>query len=164
MAEHEKPQGHFFMGFLIGSILGTLAGIFFAPKSGKELRSDLREKGGEVLKDGKEIYADASKRAKEIIEEARHQAKKLKKEADRHLSGARQKAKEILARREKKEGEAGASRERIHRGKESLNRKERVRRTAKEAEKMTDSVRVPYGCCKSPLLTGASELLRMDVR
>ena len=39
-----------------------------------------------------------------------------------------------------------------------------VRRTAREAEKLIDSVRVPYGCCKSRLLTGASELLRMDVR
>ena len=82
MAENEKPQGHFFMAFLIGSILGALAGIFFAPKSGKELRSDIKEKGSEVLKDGKEIYADASTKAKEIIEEAKHQAKELKKEAE----------------------------------------------------------------------------------
>jgi gas vesicle protein len=109
MAEHEKPQSHFFMGFLIGSFLGALAGILFAPKSGKELRSDIKEKGSEVLKDAKEIYADASTRAKEIIEEAKHQAKELKKEADRHLSEARQKAKEILARGEKKEAEAGES-------------------------------------------------------
>jgi gas vesicle protein len=101
MAEHENPQSHFFMGVLIGSVLGALAGIFFAPKSGKELRSDLKEKGSEVLKEGKEIYADASTKAKEIIEEAKHQAKELKKEADRHLSEARQKAKEILARGEK---------------------------------------------------------------
>jgi gas vesicle protein len=109
MAEHEKPQSHFFMGFLIGSFLGALAGIFFAPKPGKELRSDIKEKGSEGLRDAKEIYADASTRAKEIIEEAKHQAKELKKEADRHLSEARQKAKEILARGEKKEAEAGES-------------------------------------------------------
>jgi gas vesicle protein len=101
MAEHENQQDHFFMGFLIGGALGALAGIFFAPKSGKELRSDIKEKGSEVLKDGKEIYADASTRAKEIIEEAKHQAEELKKEADRYLSEARQKAKEILARGEK---------------------------------------------------------------
>jgi gas vesicle protein len=101
MAEHEKPQGHFFTGFLIGGVLGALAGIFFAPKSGKELRSDIKEKGSEVLKDAKEIYADASTKAKEIIEEAKHQAEKLKKEADRYLSEARQKAQEILARGEK---------------------------------------------------------------
>ena len=68
MAEHEKPQGHFFMGFLIGGVLGALAGIFFAPKSGKELRSDIQEKGNEVLKDAKEFYFDAGTIAKEIIE------------------------------------------------------------------------------------------------
>jgi gas vesicle protein len=93
MAEHENQQGHFFMGFLIGGVLGALAGIFFAPKSGKELRSDIKEKGNEVLKDAKEIYADASTKA----------------EADRHLSEARQKSKEILARGEKKEGAASES-------------------------------------------------------
>lgn len=64
MAEHENPRGHFFMGFLIGSVLGALAGIFFAPKSGKELRSDIKEKGSEVLKDAKEIYADATTKNK----------------------------------------------------------------------------------------------------
>jgi gas vesicle protein len=59
MAEHENQQGHFFMGFLIGGVLGALTGIFFALKSGIELRSDINEKGSEVLKDAKEIYADA---------------------------------------------------------------------------------------------------------
>jgi gas vesicle protein len=97
MAEQENPQGHFFMGFLIGGFLGVLAGIFFAPKSGKEVRSDIKEKGSEVLKDAKDIYADASTKAKEIIVEAKHRAEELKKEADRYLSEARQKAKEILA-------------------------------------------------------------------
>ena len=108
MAEHERKQGDFFRGFLIGGILGALAGIFFAPKSGKQLRSDVKEKGSEVLEvleEGKEIYADARKRAKEIIDEARRQAKELKREADRHLSEARQKAKEILARGENVEKE-----------------------------------------------------------
>jgi gas vesicle protein len=105
MEENEKPQCHFFMGFLIGGALGVLAGILFAPKSGKELRSAITEKGNEALKDGKEIYADASTRVKEIIEEAKHQAKELKQEADRHLSEARQKAKEIFAHSEKKETE-----------------------------------------------------------
>jgi gas vesicle protein len=107
MEEQEKPQCHFFRGFLIGGVLGVLAGIFFAPKSGKELRSDIEEKGSEVLRDGKEIYEDASIRVKAIIEEAKHQAKELKQEVDRHLSEARQNAKEVFARDEKKETETG---------------------------------------------------------
>jgi gas vesicle protein len=82
MAEQEKPQCDFFTGLLIGGVLGALAGIFFAPISGKKLRSDIKEKSGEFLKDVKEIYADSSTKAKDIVEEAKHQAKELKKEAE----------------------------------------------------------------------------------
>jgi gas vesicle protein len=82
MTEQEKQQSHFFMGLLIGGALGALAGILFAPKSGKELRSDIKEKGSKVLKDAKETYVDASTKVKEIIEEAKHQAKEMKKEAE----------------------------------------------------------------------------------
>ena len=82
MEEYEKTKVHFFKGLLIGGALGALAGIFFAPKSGKELRSDIKEKGSEVLKDIKEIYADAGTKAKEIIGGVKHQAKDLKKEAE----------------------------------------------------------------------------------
>jgi gas vesicle protein len=119
MEEHEKPQCHFFMGFLIGGVLGALAGILFAPKSGKELRSDIREKGSEVLKEGKEIYADASTRAKEIIEEASRQAKELMKEADLHLTEARQKMKEILAREDEKGADVGEAEKRVTRKRKS---------------------------------------------
>jgi gas vesicle protein len=96
MEEYEKPQSHFFKGFLIGGILGALAGIFFAPKSGKELRAAIRKKGSNVLRDGKDIYSGAGKIAQEIIEEA-----------NQHLSEASEKVKEILARGEEKEAEAG---------------------------------------------------------
>ena len=103
MEEQEKTQCHFGLGLLIGGMLGVLAGILFAPKSGKELRSDIKEKGGAVFKDVQEIYADTGTKAKEIIEEATQQAKELKKDADRHLSETRQKTKEILTRGEAKE-------------------------------------------------------------
>jgi gas vesicle protein len=110
MTEHEKnSQSHLFVGLLIGSALGALAGILFAPKAGKELRSEIKEKGNAVLKDAKDIYADATTKAKEIIEEASHQAKELKKDADRHFSEARQKTKEILAHSEIKHAEAGVT-------------------------------------------------------
>ena len=81
MAEQEKPQCDFFTGLLIGGVLGALAGIFFAPESGKKLRSDIKEKSGEFLKYVKEIYADSSTKAKDIVEEAKHQMKELNKEA-----------------------------------------------------------------------------------
>jgi gas vesicle protein len=82
MAEQEEPRCHFCMGLLIGGALGALAGLFFAPKSGKELRSEMKEKGSEILEDAKKIYADVGEKTKEIIGDAKHQAKELKKEAE----------------------------------------------------------------------------------
>ena len=82
MEEYGKSQANIFKGLLIGSALGLLAGILFAPKSGKELRSNIKEKGSEILNDGKEMYANASTKAKEIIGEVKHQAKELKKETE----------------------------------------------------------------------------------
>ncbi len=103
MAENERDWGYFLKGFVIGGFAGALAGILFAPKSGRELRADIKEKGNEVLKDSQEIYEEATEKAKRIIDEAKRRAEDLKKEADRRLSEARQKAKEILARYEKEE-------------------------------------------------------------
>ena len=80
--DQEQPQCHFCTGLLIGGALGALTGIFFAPKSGKELRSDIRERGRDVLKDAKEMYDNAGAKAKKIIKDAKHQGMKLKKEAE----------------------------------------------------------------------------------
>ena len=82
MEEQGITKINFFKGLLIGSALGALAGILFAPKSGKELRSDIKKKGNMILKDGQEIYADASTKAKEIYVEVKHKAKELKREAE----------------------------------------------------------------------------------
>jgi gas vesicle protein len=86
-----------YRGILAGSVFGAMAGLLLAPKSGKELRSDISEKGCEVFGEGREFYFDTRKRAKKIFKEAKRQAKKLRKEADRHLSDARRIAREMLA-------------------------------------------------------------------
>ena len=106
MAENERDWSPFLTGFMVGSILGAVAGILFAPKPGKDLRSEIKAKGDEVLRDAQEIYDETSKKAKAIIDEGKKRADELKKEADRRLAEARQKAKKVLSRREK--GEEGA--------------------------------------------------------
>ena len=95
MTENGNNQNDFLIGLLFGSILGALAGIFFAPKSGKQLRSRIKEKGTEVLKDAEEIYEEATA----VLDDVQHHAEELK----RDLVKVRQKAKEVLAWREKKE-------------------------------------------------------------
>ncbi len=85
--EEECRCGDFLKGIFIGGLAGLLAGIILAPKSGKELRSSIREKSSD-------IYEKANAKSREIIEQARRQAESLKKEADRYMAEARNKMKE----------------------------------------------------------------------
>ena len=103
MVEKENGRGIFLRGLFTGAILGGLAGILLAPKSGKELRAEIRKKGTEAFEDAKEFYSDARGKAKAILEDARRRADELKREADRQLAEARQRAREILAGEEKEE-------------------------------------------------------------
>ena len=85
-----------FGGFLLGGLVGGLAGIIFAPKAGRELRADLKEKGIEA----KKMYDDSVAKAKMIIDDAKNRAAELRKEAERQLSEARMKARDVLSRQE----------------------------------------------------------------
>lgn len=108
MAESETEQSRFAKGFLIGSILGILAGMLFAPKAGKELRADLKQKGEEVFDEAKQLYSETRSKANVILEDARRRAEELIKEANRQLAEARQKAREVLKGAEEKAGEGEA--------------------------------------------------------
>ncbi|HSB05359.1 MAG TPA: YtxH domain-containing protein [Thermodesulfobacteriota bacterium] len=95
MTENGNSQSNFLIGLVFGSIVGALVGIFFAPKSGKQLRSKIKERGAEVLKDAEEIYEEATA----VLDDVQRHAEELK----RDLAKVRQKANEVLAWHEKKE-------------------------------------------------------------
>jgi len=86
----------FLGGLLLGGLVGGLAGLLFAPKAGRKLRADLKEKGIEA----KKMYEDSVVKAKTIVDDARNRAGELIKETERQLSEARIKAREVLSREE----------------------------------------------------------------
>ncbi len=45
-------------GIMVGSFLGAAAGFFLAPKSGKELRSDIKGKKDKAVEEAKRFYSD----------------------------------------------------------------------------------------------------------
>ena len=94
MTENGNRQSNFLIGFLFGSILGALVAIIFAPKSGKKLRSEVKEKGSEILKGAEETYKETTP----VIDDVRRLVEDLKKD----LSLMRQKAKGILVHGEEK--------------------------------------------------------------
>ncbi len=87
-----KTNGSLFLGFLAGGAAGILAGFLFAPKSGRELRSDIRERGTTLYGDAQHMVSDVEEKARAILEDARAKAEELKKEADHRLSEVHQKA------------------------------------------------------------------------
>ncbi len=59
---HNGRNGYFLKGLLIGGVGGALAGLLLAPKSGKKLRSELKEKGSDVLQDTRKFCHEAQKK------------------------------------------------------------------------------------------------------
>ena len=90
-----RPR-HLLGGLLLGGLAGGLASLLFAPKAGRVLRADLKEKGIEARK----MYDDSVVKAKIIIDDARNRARELIKEAERQISEARIKARDVLSRQE----------------------------------------------------------------
>ena len=58
----------FSFGLLLGIVVGTVAGLVFAPKSGQALRDDLSDPKA-MFEDGKEKLVDSIKQKKAEIEE-----------------------------------------------------------------------------------------------
>ena len=72
---------HFFKGFVIGGIIGTILGLFIAPKSGKELRAELSEESEKFLGKAREDFEHAKKAAVHTYETSRDKiVEKLHKE------------------------------------------------------------------------------------
>jgi gas vesicle protein len=92
MAQDNKMVKGLVIGLLAGGAIGALLALLYAPKSGKELRADIREKAEDLI-EGAEGYMDAARhRAGEIVSEARKRSDQLvndaKKKADSLLSDA----------------------------------------------------------------------------
>ncbi len=61
--EVTKHDGNLLKGLLIGSLVGAVAGMVFAPKSGRELRSDISGESEKALRETKQFYSDVRARA-----------------------------------------------------------------------------------------------------
>jgi gas vesicle protein len=75
---NEKNYARVFLGGLItGGILGGIAGLLFAPKSGKKLRRDISKKTDEIIDDAKQQIENAAEVASNIISDAKKKAESL---------------------------------------------------------------------------------------
>ncbi len=83
-----------FIGFLAGSVVGAIAALLYAPKSGKDLRSDIRKKANEFAEDASDYVKSARSKAADLVNQGKNRSDQL-------VSDAKQKAEHILDDAEK---------------------------------------------------------------
>lgn len=77
-AEERKRKVDTFKKLAIGSAIGALAGILFAPKSGKEFRKDISDKTKETAEATKKTMKDLEGKVKEEIKNKINEVKERK--------------------------------------------------------------------------------------
>lgn len=88
------------VGAAIGVVAGVVTGILTAPKSGKETRTDIKNKAGElkaeadkdikiVAQKADKVVGEAKTMAKEVINEVNLNAADLKDRTDYAIKGAK---------------------------------------------------------------------------
>ena len=70
-------NGSFWTGLLIGAVAGAIATILYAPNSGEETRSVLKEKKENILGKANFSVDDARKQAESVAEGARERCKTI---------------------------------------------------------------------------------------
>lgn len=86
------------IGLLAGGVLGAGIALLYAPKPGRKLRAELKEKADSLLEDGEEYMVAVQEKAAEIVEDAKKGISQLfsdtEKEVTRAVKGAAGSAKE----------------------------------------------------------------------
>jgi gas vesicle protein len=89
------------IGLLAGGLVGAIVALLYAPKPGKELRADIKNKAGEIMDDAEsyinvakskavDIINEGKKRSENLITEARKRAESLLGDAEKILSDAKE--------------------------------------------------------------------------
>jgi len=91
------------IGILAGGVVGALIALLYAPKPGKELRSDIKRKASSMAEDageyiktatlkGKEIVNQGMSRSEQLVSEAKEKAGHILNDAEKMLTGIRERA------------------------------------------------------------------------
>ena len=66
MESDQRNHSHLLRGLFVGGVLGATAGFLLAPKSGKELRSDIKTKTSKTLDETRRLYSEGRARFENI--------------------------------------------------------------------------------------------------
>jgi gas vesicle protein len=84
------------LGFLSGAVVGGIVALLYAPKPGKELRGDIRRKGGEIAEDLDGYLHEAQEKARTLINEGKEKSAALISDAKRKADSLLKDAEDIM--------------------------------------------------------------------
>ena len=91
---NNNDGGEFLKGLLFGGIVGAVAGLLYAPKSGRETRDELWKRSLELRDDAEAKIELTQKRAETLLADTQKQIEELQKEAEAALAQLKTEAKE----------------------------------------------------------------------
>jgi len=103
MAENSMAKG-FVVGMLTGGLIGAAIALLYAPKSGKELRADIKNKAGEIADEAEQYLTAAKHKAVDIINEGKKKSETLISEAHKKAQTLLDDAEKILTDAREKTG------------------------------------------------------------
>lgn len=122
MANEENGLGKgLLIGFLTGAAVGSIIALLFAPKSGKELREDIKTKSQDFIEDADKYISNAKDKASQLINEGKKKSEKLVADTKEKVESLLGEAERILTDAKDKAGNvASSSKEKIEKESERL--------------------------------------------
>ncbi len=135
MQNEENGMGKgLLIGFLTGAAVGSIIALLFAPKSGKELREDIKTKSQDFAEDADQYIVKAKDKASQLINEGKKKSEKLVAETKEKVETLLGEAEKILTEAKDKAGNVA------HQGKEKIE---------KESERLKTAIRAGMDAYKT---------------
>ena len=83
MIQNNRMMKGLIIGLLAGGALGAVLALLYAPKSGRELRSEIKKKADDFMDEAGEHAHSAAVRAGEIMSDAKRRSDQLISDAKR---------------------------------------------------------------------------------
>lgn len=93
-----NKSGDFMAGLVVGGLIGTVIGILYAPKSGRETREEIGQKADELLAKVKEEYEYAAEKSRKAYEASVKRLKALEEKALEKVEDVSEKVDELAGR------------------------------------------------------------------
>ncbi|MDB5168370.1 MAG: exported protein of unknown function [Candidatus Saccharibacteria bacterium] len=95
-------KGKFALGALIGAVAGVIAGVLTAPKSGKETRTDIKDKAVELKGEAVKRADEVRNKSATVVDDVKEKADDYRGRGERTIEGVIEGAKKAFFSKESK--------------------------------------------------------------